>query len=58
MKKKVLTSAMALAMLAPTVSAFATPQDVTVSGSQQSAKTPWFAKTNKNKTLAKKRREH
>ncbi len=37
MKKKVLTSAMALAMLAPTVSAFATPQDVTVSGSQQSS---------------------
>ena len=37
MKKQLLTSAMAMAMLAPTVSAFATPQDVTVSGSQQSS---------------------
>lgn len=37
MKKQLLTSAMAMAMLAPTVSAFATTQDVTVSGSQQSS---------------------
>lgn len=37
MKNQLLTSAMAMAMLAPTVSAFATTQDVTVSGSQQSS---------------------